>query len=79
MTAARIDAVWAFLMADTDGSEKFCAVKRPDDTSVMLIAPSNDEIAHFRPIAEAISNETAKPIRLVKFNGREDVDVFTPE
>ena len=73
----RIDAIWAFLSVDEDGSEGVIAAPIAGMT-VPLIAADEKRLASLRPIAASIARMTKKAIVLVRFERRVEVETVGP-
>jgi hypothetical protein len=73
----RIEHVWAFLSVD-DGGEGVCAAPMGGLGMVPLIAADEARLESLKPIAAHIAKMFGKPVRLVKFTTREEVEVFEP-
>ena len=70
----RIDRLWAFLSID-DG----CAAPLgPMGMPFPLIAADKRRIDSMKPMARVIAAKFGKPVRLAKFNSREDVEMYQP-
>jgi hypothetical protein len=74
----RIDHIWAALSID-DGGEGVCAAPLMRGTlSVPLIAADKTRLDLIRPWARTLAKTFNKPVRIVKFTKREDVEIFQP-
>jgi len=74
---ARIDSIWAFLSVD-EGGEGVCAMPIGGMT-VPMIAADERRLVSLRPAATIIANMFKKPVRLVRFKDREELEIFRPE
>lgn len=72
----RIDAIYAALSLDDDG-EGVCAAPMGGMT-VPLIAADKQRLVSIRPIAAKIAKLFKKPVRIVKFTKREEIEIFQP-
>ena len=74
----RIGAITAFVSIDPeDDAEGVCGVKTPVGWMPM-IAASEDRIRSLRSTAKAIAEQTQRPVTLVRFTQREDVESIEP-
>lgn len=74
----RIREMYAYLLVADDGDEAIPAITLPNGTVLPLIAADPTRLAEMRPHAEAIARATGKPIRLVRFTRREEVETINP-
>lgn len=74
---ARIEHVWAYLSTDNNG-EGIAAAPLGPLPLVPLIAADEARMRSIRPLAEQIARVFQRPVRLVKFTQREDVEFITP-
>jgi hypothetical protein len=72
----RIEEIWAFLSLD-EGGEGVCAAPMGQMT-LPLIAADKQRLDLLYPLARAMAKAFNKPIRLVKFTKREDVEIIQP-
>ena len=73
----RIEHLWAFLSIDKDGDEAVCAAKM-GDTWMPLVAADEKRLDQLRPIAEQVARQIGRPIHLVKFTVRKEIEVIAP-
>jgi len=74
----RIEAIWAYLSSDSEG-EGVCAAPLQDGAlSVPLIAADYTRLTLLRPVAVVVARVFNKPVRLVRFSKRDDMEVITP-
>jgi hypothetical protein len=74
----RIDRLWAALSVD-EGGEGLCAAPMAEGMlSVPLIAADKRRLSDIRPWAYRIAHMTSRVVRIVKFDHREDVEIFRP-
>jgi hypothetical protein len=71
---ARIDSIWAYLSVD-EGGEGVCAAPIGGIT-VPMIAADKRRLDILRPIAQMIARHFGKPVRLVQFTKREELEIF---
>ena len=74
---AHINSIWAFISVDESG-EGLCAMPIGGMT-VPMIAADERRLASLRPAASVIANMFKKPVRLVRFKNREDLQVYRPD
>jgi hypothetical protein len=73
----RIDHIWAFVSFDA-GGEGVCAAPMGGLGMVPLIAADERRIEALKPMAAHIAKVSGKPVRLVKFTTREEIEVYQP-
>jgi hypothetical protein len=74
----RIDAIWAFLSIDDGGEGVVAAPLQLRMASVPLIAADKARLDSLKPLARKLATVFKKPIRLVKFSTRENVETYQP-
>lgn len=76
----RIDEMFAFVAWDTgpndEGVTAFCG---PDGVWRPMVGADMTRVAALREHAQAIANVTGKPIRLLRFSTRSEVEVIAPQ
>jgi len=73
----RIDHLWAWVSFDESG-EGVCAFITADGLAVPLIAADENRLRAMRPRAVEIARMSGKPVRLVQFTTRRDIEVIQP-
>jgi hypothetical protein len=73
----RIEHLWAWISFDESG-EGVCAFVTQDGLAVPLIAADEVRLRSMRPQAERIAKMSGKPVRLVQFTTRRDIEVIQP-
>jgi hypothetical protein len=74
----RISAIWAYLSVD-DGGEGICGAPIGlNFSTIPLIAADKARLDQCRPIALSVARSFGKPVRLVRFHQREDVELIRP-
>lgn len=76
-TLQRIDRVWMWVSVD-EGGEGVCAAPMKGIGTVPLLAADEARLASIRPIAERIAQIFQKPVRLVQFSERRELEVIEP-
>lgn len=71
----RIQTLWAFVAVHEDGDEGLVAGMIGGQW-MPLIAADEARLADLRPLAEKIVAATGKPVRLVRFDTRTEVDTI---
>jgi hypothetical protein len=69
-----IDALYAWVATEKDGSEGVCAHMLPTMGMVPLVGADMDRIKSLRRFAENARALTGCPVRLVRFSMREDLE-----
>lgn len=73
----RINQMWAFLSVDDDGDEGVIGYRDPKaNWWVPLVAADEERVRIYREYAGEIAKLTGRPVRLVKFSAREDVETI---
>jgi hypothetical protein len=72
----RIEQIWAYLSVD-DGGEGVCAAPFANGT-IPLIAADKRRLDQLKPTARSLASMFKKPVRLVRFKQREDVEIIQP-
>lgn len=74
----QINHIWAFLSVD-EGGEGVCAGPLlGKGTVIPLIAADEKRLAILRPFAQELAKVFGKPIKLVRFSLREEIEEFKP-
>jgi hypothetical protein len=77
-TPLPIDAIYAWVATETDGSEGICSgdfeIPGIGKRHMPLIGADRDRIESLRPIAEYVHRATGCPVRMVRFTLREDLE-----
>lgn len=74
----RIDALYAFIAEDAEG-EGVCAFQDPAGRWLPMVGADGMRVESLKPIAQQIARKSGQRIRLVRFAGREELEVFEPE
>lgn len=74
---AQIKSIYAFLSVD-EGGEGVCAAPLGDLGAVPLIAADEARLESIRPAAQYIAKVFNKPVRLVQFTERRELEVIQP-
>jgi len=75
----RIDQMYAFIVIDDDGTEGIPAIKTMNmgyPTALPLVGADMAHIDSIRHFAEKIARDMKKPVLLVKFTNREEVEII---
>lgn len=72
----RITEMWAWV-ADDDTGEGVTGFKAADGTWMPLVGADPDRARSLRPIAEDIAKLTGRPVTLLRFTDRTDVETIT--
>lgn len=73
-----IDAVHAFVMVGDDGDEGIPAFLTTEGVMMPLIAADLVRLERLRPMAAQIGRAAGKPVTLVRFHQRQDLEVIRP-
>jgi hypothetical protein len=72
-----VNAAWAFLLKNADGQE--AVISMVTKRGMMpLICFSEDGLEGMKAVAKDMVKATGKPMTLVKFSNREEVEVIEP-
>ncbi len=63
---------------DTDGEEGIPAFTGFDGTHIPLIAADQLRVESLRPIAAQMAKELGKPLKLVRFDNRTEMETINP-
>lgn len=74
---AQIKSIYAFLSVD-EGGEGVCAAPIGDLGAVPLIAADEARLESLRPVAKYVAAVFGKPVRLVQFTERRELEVIEP-
>lgn len=74
----RIETCFAFVVIDDDGTEGVIGANM-DDTWVPLMGADEERVDSLRPLAQLISTAVGKEVTLLRFGGREELEVIRPE
>lgn len=75
---ARIVAVWAYVVTETNGDEGVPAIHTPDGWIMPLMGGDLDRMRSLRPVAQNMANALNKPLELCVFREREFIELVTP-
>lgn len=80
MSGFRIDGIWAWVAVDPDdGDEGVIGMYAGDDLGWLpLIAADRVRLDEMRPIAAAHALATRRPVTLVRFDVRTELEVIEP-
>jgi hypothetical protein len=75
----RIDEMFAYIQLDPlDNTEGVIAFL--SDTGWMpMVGADMKRIGSLRPLAQQVADETGRPVQLVKFSNREELEMLRPE
>lgn len=75
----RIAELWAWVSVENaPDDEGVCGFLAPDGTWMPLVGADRKRIESLRPMARLIAEKSGKPVRLVRFSARTDVEVLEP-
>jgi hypothetical protein len=72
-----ISEMGAYVMEDGEG-EGIPAFLGPDGVWLPLVGADSDRMKSLRPMAEVVANEKGRPIKLIRFDNRVDVETINP-
>ncbi len=75
MKKLRIDEMFAFIVQDDNGDEGICGFKSPIGWMPMVGADMK-RMESLMPMARELSLSTPNPIKLVKFNVRQELETI---
>lgn len=74
----RIDALFAWIIVDDDGDEALPAALGPGGTWFPLVGADEARIRSLQPYAADAGRQVGRPVRLVRFDSREELEVLEP-
>lgn len=72
-----INEIYAFFLTDAKDREILAAVKKGNDY-VPLIAANKTRLKVLQPLAKQLADSSGMPIKLVRYTGREEINVIAP-
>lgn len=75
--STKIEALYSYLIVDTDGTEGIPAM-RMSEVFMPLLGADEDRVRSLRSIAQDVANERGLPVTLARFTAREDLEIFRP-
>lgn len=73
----RIEQMYAYVVVDQDGTEGVPAFQA-GAMAMPMVAADQARLDQLRPVAESMARQLGKPIELVRFTVREQVEVIQP-
>jgi hypothetical protein len=71
----KITTLTAFVMTDGDGVEGILAIGK-DGEWMPLVAADEARITSFRPYAESVARRCNRPVKLIRFSVREELETI---
>jgi hypothetical protein len=78
MKRHRIEQVWAFVSDDAEG-EGVVAAMTKGGAWLPLVGADMERVEALRPIAQMIASDSGKPIRVLRFSVREELELIEPK
>ena len=75
MDLPKIEEIWAWISDEGEGDEGIIAA-RIGDSWMPLVGADKLRIESLRDIAEETAKSTGRPVNLIKFSVREDMEVL---
>lgn len=72
----KITTIHAFIAEEEDGSEGLCAFQSPGYGWIPMVAADPDRVQSLREYAEGIARSTGRPVKLIRFSVRSDLEVI---
>lgn len=72
----KINELWAFVSTDEEGVEGVCAFRSVDGW-LPMVAADVKRLSSLRPLANEVAKRTGRPVQLIKFTAREDIEMLT--
>ncbi|HEY7009050.1 MAG TPA: hypothetical protein VH395_08930 [Jatrophihabitantaceae bacterium] len=72
-----IERIWAYVAVHDDGDEGVIGFMI-GDTMMPLVAADHTRLEQLRPYAREAAQQTGKPVMLVRFDQRTDVETIAP-
>jgi len=73
----RIETMWV-MVVEEGGEEGIPAIQGPDNMVLPLVGSDCSKLDHYRHIAQQIADDEGKPVRLLCFMERREIDVLEP-
>ena len=73
-----ITEIKAYVSVDEGGEEGVCAMLGNDGMWLPMICADDRRLGLLRPLAEQLAKSTGKPIKVLRFSQREEVEVIQP-
>ena len=75
----RIESMFAFIQMDTDNTEGVIAMLDVSSgTWIPLVGADMDKVKQLRPVAQRTALTTGRPVHLIHFTNREEIEVIEP-
>lgn len=71
----RIKELWAYVSVAPDGDEGVIGTETPNGW-IPLVAADGERVKQFRDVAAYVAARTGRPVRLVHFTNRSDVETI---
>jgi len=75
----RLNILYAFTVTTSDGREAIASFEQPDGSMLPMASFSEEKVEEFKPIAQAIADALERPVNLIKFEKRTEVEKITPK
>lgn len=73
----KIKTMTAFVSVDEDGNEGVCATFNPGMGWMPMVGADHARVESFRDLAKEIARTSGKPVKLVRFSVRSDLETIT--
>lgn len=73
-----LTTLYAFTVTGPDGREMIASFQEPDGTVLAMVTFSKEKVEAFKPVAQTIADGINRPVNLVKFEKRTEVEKITP-
>ncbi len=73
-----ITEMFAFIVKDEPNSEGVVRFRAPNGDWMPMVGADMERVEAFRPFAQAMANHFGKPITVIRFTDRQDMDTIMP-
>lgn len=74
----KIDRLYAFVIDKQDESEGVCTFGLPEGGLILLVATNKEMVETMRPLAADVARQKGKPVKLICFSTREQIEQILP-
>lgn len=75
----KIDQLYAFVMVDEEYNIEGILGYKRDSVALSMVGADLEKVEQLRPLAKQIANTYGKPVKLLLFSERKEVEIILPE
>jgi hypothetical protein len=75
----RIDEMFAFIQLDPKDNTEGVIAYLSDVGWMPMVGADMDRVEYLRPLAQNVADDTGRPVQLVRFTNREEMELLRPE